>query len=427
MPVMKIGGGVNLLAPSLTISLPAGSSWTLPAGQGVIGGYGAVFTPTQGSNNTLSGQYVVQLGPYSTVQVYDAGLAYWRNPNVQPGQEYFVTSDGTNFRISNSTGCTIGALVTTAGSGNTNGWYGYNNQRTAVYIQNGITTTGTYSSYGASTTGGALWNVIVGGMVNSTISFSGTVYNGNYGVNYAFGATTNGVTASAGSNYQVAPLIVFSPPPNQGAQPYVLPQAVCTISGGAIASVTMTQQGAGLLGLPGITVVPQQGDTTGGGAVLGWIAANNAQVNSGGISLMYPSFYGSAQTSVPSFTFTGFSGSPAATAIMNFTITGVGGSGGTTYGTTPGGIVFGGIVAGTAANNSPGNPLYDKGLSLPVYPPINVTTATGVPSLAGPFSGVNFQAVPLYCAIPNSTAVGSANTNTFTVGGTNDVCVLISI
>jgi len=429
MPVNKIGGAANL-PPMLPIALAPGETWLLPPGQGIVGGFGSVVNPQYGTNNPLSGQYVVQLGPYSTVQVYDSGLDYWRNPNVQPGQEYFISSDGTNFRLANTTGCPIGAIITAGGSGGTNGFYGYNNQRSQITIVNGITSVGNSVFTVTPSAGGSLWNAIVGGAVNATISLSGTVYNGNYGVNGTFGASTGGVTASAGSGYVAAPLIVFSPPANQGAQPYVLPQAVCTISGGAINSITVTQQGAGLLGLPGITVVPQQGDTTGGGAVIGWLTGNAGQVGSGTVTLMWPAFYGTAQTSAPTFSYAGTANpAPTATAIMNFSITSITNTTpGVNYGNNLAAVFAGGIVAGTPALNSPGNPLYDKGLSIPVFPPVNVANTTGATTLAGPFGGVNIQAAPTITIVLNNTSVQSTvSVQTPVLGGQNDVCNLISI
>jgi hypothetical protein len=110
---------------------------------------------------------------------------------------------------------------------------------------------------------------------------------------------------------------------------------------------------------------------------------------------------------------------------MNFTITGFGGTPGVGYGTTPGGVFNGGIVAGTSAIT---NPILDKTLSAPLWPPINVTTGTGVPVLAGPFQGCNIQAATVtYTAIPNGTAAPStANANTVTLGGAPDVIGLSS-
>jgi hypothetical protein len=431
MPFNKISGQSNNY-PMAPIALAPGEVMALPTGQGIIGGFGAVYSPQLAANNPLTGQYFLGLGQYTVLQMYDDGLNYWQNLNVLPQSLNTISSDGVNYRIANTTGCPIGALITAAGSGGTNGFYGYNafgsnatsSNGAAVTIQNGQYTAGNAVFTITPSAGGSLWNAIVGGAVNTTLSFAGTIYNGNYGVTGTFGATTGGVTASAGSNYVRPPLIVFSPPVNQGQQPYVLPTAVCAITSGAISSITVTSQGAGLLGLPGITVVPQPGDLTGGGAVIGWIAANNGQVGSGTLTLMWPAFYGTGLTAVPTFTFGGTSNpAPTVTAIMNFTLGGaVTGTAGAGYGTTPGGVINGGIVAGTAAYT---NPMYDKGLSIPVPPPLNITTLTGVPALAGPFAGVNFQAVPTYTAIPNGTAAPStANASVFGVNGQNDVVKL---
>jgi len=430
MPFMKMSGLVNLPANGLPITIPAGGVWMVPPGQGVLGGFGALVTPQLGSNNPLTGQYIIQLGPNSTIQTYDAGLNYWRDVNVQTGQEYVISADGQNWRIANTTGCPVGAVVTAAGAAGVNGFYGFNQQRAAITIVNGQTTLGNTVFTIAANAGGSLWNAIVGGAVNSTISLSGTVFNGNYGVNGAFGASTGGVVASGGSNYLAPPLIVFTPPVNQGAQPYVLPQATCTISGGAVNAVTVTQQGAGLLGLPGITVVPQMGDTTGAGAILGWLTANTNNVGTGTVVLMWPTFYGTAQSAVITFTFAGSANpAPSATAIMNFTVTSI-------TNTTPGvgytnayAVWQGGMVVATPALNAPGNPYYDKGLSLPVFPPVNVVAGTGVTTLAGPFGGINLQAIPTL-AFGTQLAAGTVTTvavQTPVVGGVADLCMLLSL
>jgi hypothetical protein len=417
----KIGAGSALLAVTLPIAMPAGAVFAVPAGQGLVGAFGAVAAPQLNAGNTLSGQYVLQLGQYTTLQVYDAGLQYWRNVNIGPMQLVPVSSDGINYRIINSTGCPVGALVTAAGSGGTNGFFGYNQSRAAINIVNGITTLGNAIFTITPSAGGSLWNAIVGGAINTTISLTGTVYQNNP----VFGGTGTSFTASGGSNYLAAPLLVFTPPPNQGQQPYILPEAICTISAGAINSITVTQQGAGLLGLPGITVVNAYGDTTGGGALLGWIAANAGQVGSGTVMAMWPTFPGTALTAVPTFAYGGTSNpAPTATAIMNFTITSfTTGTAGVGY-VGAGGIVFGGIVAGSAANT---NPILDKALSIPVPPPLNVAATTGIPTLAGPFGGVNFQAIPLYAAFSAGAAASTAAAITANVGGASDSLLFISI
>lgn len=425
MGLAKISGSAALL-PVLPVGLPGGATMLLPSGQGLIGQFGGVSGTQLGTGNTLSGQYLLQMGLLTTLQMYDQGLNYWRNVNVGPLGLVAVSSDGTNYRIANTTGCPVGALITAAGSSGTNGFYGYNNQGAQITTVNGVTTAGNAVFTITPSAGGSQWNSIVGGAVNTTISVSGTVYNGNLGVNNTFGATTGGVTASGGSNYLKPPLIVFSPPPNQGQQPYILPTATCTISAGAVNAVTVVTQGAGLLGLPGITVVPQPGDTTGGGAILGWIAANNSQVGSGTLLAMWPAFYGTPQTSVITFTFAGTSNpAPTVTAIMNFTVTSITNTTAGVGYTNAYAVWQGGIVAGSAANT---NAAYDKGISLPIFPPVSVVAATGVTTLAGPFGGVNIQAVPSL-AFGTQLAAGTVTTvavQTPVVGGANDTCWLQS-
>lgn len=419
----KISGG-SAIPPALPISLSGGEYFMLPVGQGTVGLFGGIATPQLGTNNSLSGQYYLNLGQYSQLQVYDSSANYWRNLCVAPyGAPLAFSADGFNYRIANTTGCPIGALVTTASSGLTNGFYGYSQfgagQGGAIVIQNGITTQGNTTFTVTASAGGSLWNMIVGGAVNTTIGFSGTLYQ-NLPNFYVSG--TNSVTGSAGTNYTRPPIIVFTPPPNQGQQPYILPTAVCGISGGAINSVTVINQGAGLLGLPGITVIPQPGDTTGGGALLGWTSGNGLQVGSGALLAMWPAYYGTALTAVPTFTFSPTGA--AATAIMNFSVTSFTQTqAGVTY-VGAGGAFSGGIVAGSAANT---NPLYDKLLSIPIWPPFTVAATTGLPSLSTGFGGVNIQSVPIFQSFSSGAAPGTAAQTGVNVGGQNDTITLMSI
>jgi hypothetical protein len=315
----------------------------------------------------------------------------------------------------------------------------------AITIQNGIVTAGqTYLTITPSA-GASLWNAIIGGAINTTISFAGTVFNGNLGSQnagagqslsaFGQGSAAGGITAAAGSGYTKPPIIVFTPPANQGAQPYILPTAICAITAGAISSVTVVDQGAGLLSLPGIVVIPQPGDTTGGGAVLGWLFGNTgtaglgAGTGSGSILAMWPAYYGTPLTAVPTFTFSPAS-TTAATAIMNFSITGI-------TNTTPGvgytnafAVWQGGVAAGTPATNV--SQRYAQCISNPIFPVVSVVAGTGVTTLAGAagyaFSGVNIQSVPSL-AFGTQLAAGTVTTvavQTPTVGGVNDVNKLLS-
>lgn len=435
MPVNKLSGGSFLPGNGLPFSLSGGEYFILPTGQGITGQFGGITFPQIASQNPLSGQYLVDLGLYSCLQVYDNGLNYWKTVATGgPNHMLFgvYSADGYNYRIANTTGCPVGALITAAGSSGTNGFYGYSQfgsgQGSAITIQNGITTAGNAVFTITPSAGGSLWNAIVGGAINTTMGFSGTLYNGNLGNTNTFGTTTGGFTGSGGTNYTKPPVIVFFPPPNQGAQPYLLPSAVCTISGGIINAITVVNQGAGLLGLPGVVVIPQPGDTTGGGALIGWAAANNSQVGSGTVLAMWPAYYGTPQTSAITFTFAGSSNpAPSATAIMNFSVTSI-------TNTTPGsgytnayGVWQGGIVSGSAANT---NPILDKLLiPVPNYPPITVTASTAVTTLASGYGGSGFTAAPTL-AFGTQLAAGTVTTvavQTPVVGGNNDTVQLFSL
>jgi hypothetical protein len=434
--------GQSANPPMLNVGMAAGAMMMLPVGQGVVGGFGGVLSPQLATNNPLTGQFLLQLGQYTNLQQYDQGTNNWQCVQVSPYSQVTISSDGTNYRVVNSTGCPVGAVITNAGSGGTNGFYGYVQGAgdggaagqavgAAITIQNGIVNSGNAVFTITPSAGGSLWNAIVGGAVNTTISFSGgaNVYNGNYGVNGAFGASTGGVLPSAGSNYTKPPIIVFSPPANQGQQPYILPTAVCTISGGAINAITVLDQGAGLMSLPGISVLPQIGDTTGGGAVIGWLTANTgtaglgAGTGSGSVLAMWPASYGTANTAVITFTYGGTSNpAPTATAIMNFTVTSI-------TNTTPGvtytgayAVWQGGVTVATPAANT--SLSFTQRISNPIFPPVVVAATTGVTTLSGNnFGGVNIQAVPTL-ALGTQLAAGTVGTvavQTPVVGGASDV------
>jgi hypothetical protein len=429
MGVAKISGGSNIAAAVL-LALAGGESIILPTGQGILGQFGSVTFPQIASQNPLSGQYLVDLGLYSCLQVYDQGLQYWKTVATGgPNHSLFgvYSADGVNFRIANTTGCPVGALITAAGAAGTNGFYGFTQfgagQGSAVTIQNGVVTAGNTVFTITPNAGGSLWNAIVGGAINTTVSLAGTLFQ-----NGPFGGTGASVVGSGGAGYTKPPVIVFFPPPNQGQQPYLLPTAVCTISGGAVNAVTVTNQGVGLLGLPGIVVIPQPGDTTGGGAVLGWTAGNSGQVGSGTVLAMWPAWYGTPQTAVVTFTFGGSSNpAPTATAIMNFSVTSI-------TNTTPGvgytnayAVWQGGVVAGAAANT---NPVLDKFLiPVPNYPPVSVVAGTGVTTIPSGYGGSGFTAVPTL-AFGTQLAAGTVTTvavQTPVVGGSNDTVQLYSI
>jgi hypothetical protein len=56
---------------------------------------------------TLSGQYLVNLGPFTNLQMYDAVLQTWRNVTPANGVPVTISGDGTNYRLANTTGAAV--------------------------------------------------------------------------------------------------------------------------------------------------------------------------------------------------------------------------------------------------------------------------------------------------------------------------------
>lgn len=372
MPSNKIGyPGAPSFQP-MQAALSPGEVFPVPFGQGVVGTFGSFASQFTGF--TLSGQYYCTLGPYLSLQQYDSNLDIWRNVHAYSGGPHFISSDGTNYRIANTTGTPVAALITNAGSSLTNGF-------------NTVTVT--------PSAGGSVWNTIVGGAINTTVTIT-----------------------TAGTGYLFPPVLVFNPPLGQGSTPYILPTAICTISGGAINAVTVTNQGAGLVAAPTITVINQPMDAVGAGGVL---TVNATLAGSGTLTWMGVDDNGTGLTAVPTFTFSPAS-TIAATAIMNFTVTGLTTTAaGATYpnATNFPIIISGGTVAGSAANT---NPNYDKLWIMPRVAQMNAlttaTTFTGA-TITTSDAGFGFQAIP-NAVFPSYQGTTVQAVLTPTVGGQND-------
>lgn len=330
--------------------------------------------------NIPAGTFLVSPGPYTSLQFKDPVSGFYRTINAAASLlPTYIDSDGANYRLANLTGTPIGALITNAGSG----------------LTNGIGTVAITPSAGAST-----WVSVVGGAINSTVTIT-----------------------TAGSGYTYAPNLVISAPPAGGIQA----TAVCTISGGAVNAVTVTNQGAGYTSAPTITVINDARDATGSGAVL---TVNATLAGSGTLTAMYPSDPGTVLTAVPTFTFSPAS-TLAATAVMNFIVTGFTvGAGGVAYGNAQPFLVVAppAIVAGSRASNTAG-PISDTGLTLPRAAWVNGTsTAGGAVTATGAVvadAGFGHQAVPNGIVIAGGSALATTVAQvTMTVGGITDTTIL---
>jgi hypothetical protein len=390
-------GQQGSLPPAFPLSLGPGQVYVLPAGQAQVssGGFGSTAqNPASQSFTgfTLSGQYTITLGPFTVLQEYDSNLQTWRNVSVG-NTPVTIAGDGANYRLANTTGANIGALITAGGTGLTNGFN---------------TVTATQSA------GGGTWNTIVGGAINPTLQI-----------------------VAAGTGYTQRPMVICNAPASQGATPYMLPQAVASITSGIISAVTVTNVGAGLIANPSWTVIPAPGDTTGSG---GSIASTAALAGSGTLTALYTTGnYGTAGlTAVPTFSF-----SPASTitalAICNFTVTSVSvTAAGAGYGNAqPVAVVTAGAQVAGAAALLTGNPIFDKSIVFPRNASIQATSiASGAVGTAGQIlvttihdPGFGFQGVPNLFPLAGGTAVAVTTQAQLAaiVGGQNDVSIIQSL
>ena len=326
-----------------------------------------------------SGQYIAQLGRYSTIEWYDAATGLWRNWANQAGRHHSLVADGTNFRLINRTGCPVSAVITNVGSG-------YTSAPTVT-----------------SSAGGSLWRAVVGGSINTTVT----------------------VTTAGAYNY--VPTLIFSPPPAGG----VTATGYAVLSAGGITSVTVTNAGAGYITAPTITIVQDPRDTAAGGGVL---TVNSTLANSGAITAVICTDPGTAPvTSLPTLTFTGGGGSSAAaTVVMNWTVTGITvDTAGAGFGTSQAFTVTGAdlLCAASAAAGSV-NPAMSTGMTIPRnFLVSGASTAGGALTATGAViqdAGWGIQKVP--SAIVNTSALyTTAGAVSVAVGATVDTNYLQQI
>ena len=291
-----------------TLSLGAGETWMIP-----------------------SGTYQIQPGPYTFLQWLDPVSNTWKTRPTAATVSQFVNSDGSNWRLANTTGCVIGAVITSATcTGATNG---------IGAAANGVSCT---PSAGAS-----VWTTIVGGAIGATITT----------------ATTTAGT-SVGSGYTYIPAVVIDAPPQGGLQATAV---VTSLSTGTILStaIQVINQGAGYTTAPNMYFVNDPRDTAGAGAV--YVTTLTA---TGQLTGLYPTNHGTVLTAVPTLSFS--IGSCQATAIMNFTVSAW--ASGVTVGSSLGAVE---ITSGTnliAAQASPAvvNPLHTTQSNLPAPGPYPV-------------------------------------------------------
>lgn len=332
-----------------------------------------------------AGWYGVKTGGYTWVQDLDPVSGRWKTVTQTANVYREFYFDGTNRRLVNLTGCAVGAIVTTAGSG---------------YTDTKVGSTGsldTSTSPTVTVTGGAsLWKAIVGGGVSGTVT-----------------------KTVSGAGYNYAPTLLVAAPPPGGVQCTM----VTTVSAGAIGTITVTNQGAGYQTAPSVVVVPDPRDTPTTNAVL-----TTALTGTGTVTAVQPTNHGTPVTAIPTLAFS--SGSAAATVIMAWTCTAITFSNaGVAYGNAQPYLctIAGGITAATGASGD-----LNPDLSLKLFVP-RTGFATGTSDAGGTLivapiidDGGLFQRVPNVfitasgtAALPTTTAIAAA-----TVGGVTDTVSL---
>src|SRR5215469_4239330 len=183
------GGGV--------IALGQGGTWYPPAGEWII---------TLPASNMVMEWWNPVSGAWQTIT----------------SASDFVSSDGANIRVRNTTG-SVSIASFAAGSGGVNG---------IGLAGGGVLAFAAPSAGGVQATG----YVIVGGSVQAP------------------------TITQAGSGFLVPPLIVIDPPPQGGIQATA---TAALTAGGGITSITMSNVGAGYPASPQFWVIPQQAYYTG--------------------------------------------------------------------------------------------------------------------------------------------------------------------
>ena len=326
-----------------------------------------------------AGFYLVALSHSHCIQLRDPISGLWRAVGTPSGGAggaggdaipMNIYSDGVNYRIANQTGCPVGALLTTAGSGYTSA----------------PTVTDSASA--------ATWRAIVGGAVNTTVTI------------------TNG-----GAAYSYPPIVVFSPPPTGG-----LPATgYATLTSGAVSSITVQNQGAGYVSPPTITFLNDPREIISPTLSNGYGAAATAALTGAGtVTAVVVVDHGqTVLTSLPTLTFTGGGGSSAAaTVIMNWTITAFA-AGTAGVGLTGTAAMITALDAFPTTTAAYANNKYQSGLvgtrTAQIKAPVTGggITATG----AVIYDGGVYTSVPTPLVIPSASIVTTAPVVTFTMGG----------
>ena len=255
MSVIGIGGA------GIPLPYPASNYGYAP-----FGGTNEVTLPAASSYIIPAGQWYIAPGIYTFIQALDPVTGVW--VDIADNATYapvVVNSDGQNFRLANLTGSIVGAIMTNNGSG-----YSASSPPTVTV------------SAGSST-----WNAVVGGAVSATtvvsgganysrtpiVLFSAPPTGGVQATGYATlssGAVSTITMINPGAGYTSAPTITIVPSA-QEVNNVTTATATCVITGsaGTVTALLCTNNGTALTSLPTLTISAPSSGTTATATAIG--------------------------------------------------------------------------------------------------------------------------------------------------------------
>lgn len=373
---INIGGqGIPLNFPSILYPATVGNDQSYVPGTNY-------FTLSPGQSQVVpSGKWQVTRGSYSTIQYLDPVTNIWRGLSSVRSAGIQIQSDGANFRFFNPTGCPAGAIVTAQGSGYS--------QSTTVVTANG--------------TGGSTWAPIIGGAIGTTPT-----------------------QVIAGSGYTIAPSVYFPAPPNGG----VPAQGYAVLSAGAVASITVTNVGAGYPTAPVPVLIPSPFDPNIANIVTATFTTSISSA-AGKLTAVLCTNPGAVISTVPTLTVTGAGTSATCSAVALATITSSTASGGANY--TASNFV---TSVGGQSNATEVAAAVNPSVSLSTYAPraaygtatISGGALTGFTFYdTGMFASSNFSSNQPSLIVVNNTGASAASgalTLSVTLGGATDTLAI---
>lgn len=228
-----------------------------------VAGAGPISLPAGASFHIPAGQFMVQPGPYSFLQAKDPITGTWRMLGTLQHGSKVVLSDGQNFRLVNLTGCAAGAFITNVGSG-------YTSAPTVT-----------------ASAGGSTWTAIVGGAINSTVTITtaGTLYTyapillidpppaggvqATATCTVSAGAINAVTVVNQGAGYVTAPIITVLPDPRDTTGSGGVLTVNATLTGsGTITAVLCTDRGAPQTAVPTLAFAGGGGSSAAATAVM---------------------------------------------------------------------------------------------------------------------------------------------------------------